>query len=253
MTTTTSPLVPAPPGKPAASPPLGAPQPTGIPAFYRMSIGKKMLMAASGLFILLWLIGHMIGNLKVWLSAKEIDSYADFLRRMGEPILPHSWLLWIIRALLTVAFVVHVYLAIDLSVRNRRARQVRYVHPDHVQADIPAVTMRWGGLALGLFVLFHLANFTWGWIHPGYTYVRGSVYANVVGNFNQWWMVLIYLAALAALGLHVYHGSWSIFQTFGATSRRWDRVIRRSAATVAVVLFVGFASVPVGVLVGAIK
>ncbi|HEX3541514.1 MAG TPA: succinate dehydrogenase cytochrome b subunit [Acidimicrobiales bacterium] len=226
---------------------------TEAPALYRTSIGKKMLMAASGLFILLWLIGHMVGNLKVWLNQKEFDSYAEFLRRMGEPIFPHSVLLWLIRAVLTVAFVVHVYLAIDLSIRNRRARQVRYAHPERVQADVPAVTMRWGGLALGLFVIFHLANFTWGWIHPGYRFVRGAVYHNVVGNFDQWWLVAIYVAAMVALALHIYHGTWSIFQTFGANSRRWDHVIRRSAGALAVIMFVGFVSVPVGVLVGAIQ
>ncbi|MDQ1421573.1 MAG: succinate dehydrogenase / fumarate reductase, cytochrome b subunit, partial [Acidimicrobiaceae bacterium] len=119
------------------------------PPLYRTSIGKKMLMAASGLVILLWLIGHMLGNLKVWLNQREFDSYAEFLRRLGEPIFPHTVLLWLIRGVLTVAFVVHVYLAIDLSVRNRRARQVRYARPGRVQADVPAVTMRWGGLALG--------------------------------------------------------------------------------------------------------
>ncbi len=224
-----------------------------VPPLYRTSIGKKMLMAASGLVILLWLIGHMLGNLKVWLNQREFDSYADFLRRLGEPIFPHTVFLWLIRVVLTVAFVVHVYLAIDLSLRNRRARQVRYVRTARVQADVPAVTMRWGGLALALFVVFHLANFTWGWIHPGYRFVRGSVYANVVGNFNQWWLVVIYVAAMVALALHIYHGTWSIFQTFGANSRRWDRLIRRSAGAVAIVMFVGFVSVPVGVLVGAIQ
>ncbi|MDQ1391344.1 MAG: succinate dehydrogenase / fumarate reductase, cytochrome b subunit [Acidimicrobiaceae bacterium] len=223
------------------------------PPLYRTSIGKKMLMAASGLVILLWLIGHMLGNLKVWLNQREFDSYAEFLRRLGEPIFPHTVFLWLIRVVLTVAFVVHVYLAVDLSLRNRRARQVRYVRTARVQADVPAVTMRWGGLALALFVVFHLANFTWGWIHPGYRFVRGSVYANVVGNFNQWWLVVIYVAAMVALALHIYHGTWSIFQTFGANSRRWDRLIRRSAGAVAIVMFVGFVSVPVGVLVGAIQ
>jgi succinate dehydrogenase / fumarate reductase, cytochrome b subunit len=226
---------------------------TTTPALYRTSIGKKMLMALTGAFILLWLIGHMIGNLKIWLSAQEIDGYASFLRRMGEPVFPHTVALWIIRVVLTVAFVVHVYLAIDLSVRNRRARQVRYARTAHVQADVPAVTMRWGGLALGLFVVFHLANFTWGWIHPGYRFVRGAVYANVVANFQVWWLVVIYVAALVALALHVYHGTWSIFQTFGVNSRRWDKLIRRSAATTAIVLFLGFVSVPIGVLVGAIR
>jgi len=221
------------------------------PPIYRTSIGKKMLLAGSGLVILLWLIGHMLGNLKVWLNQPEFDNYAEFLRRLGEPIFPHTVLLWIIRAGLTVAFVVHVYLAVDLSVRNRRARQIRYRHAGRVQADIPAVTMRWGGLALALFVVFHLANFTW--IHPGYRFVRGQVYNNVVANFGEWWLVAIYLAAMVALALHIYHGTWSIFQTFGINRARWDRMIRRTAGTLAVVMFVGFSSVPIGVLVGAIK
>jgi succinate dehydrogenase / fumarate reductase cytochrome b subunit len=175
---------------------------------------------------------------------------------MGDPIFPHTWLLWIIRILLIVALVVHVYLAIDLSVRSRRARQVRYHHPEHVQGDVtevPAVTMRWGGVAVGLFIVFHLAHLTWGWIHPGYTYVRGSVYQNVVGSFNQWWLVVLYVAAMFALALHLYHGTWSMFQTFGANNRRWDPIVRRTAATVAVVVFLGFISVPLGVLGGVIS
>jgi succinate dehydrogenase / fumarate reductase cytochrome b subunit len=226
---------------------------TATPAVYRLSIGKKVLMAISGLFILLWVIGHMIGNLKVWLNQKEFDSYAEWLRHLGEPLFPHTVLLWIIRVVLGVAFVVHVWLAIDLSVRSRRARQLRYQRINYVQADIPSVTMRWGGVAIGLFVIFHLANFTWGWLHPGYTFVRGAVYHNVVGNFDQWWLVVIYVAAMIALGLHIYHGSWSIFQTFGVNNRRWDLLIRRTAATVAIVVFLGFISVPLGVLTGAIS
>jgi succinate dehydrogenase / fumarate reductase cytochrome b subunit len=195
----------------------------------------------------------MIGNLKVWLNQKEFDSYAEWLRHLGEPLFPHTVLLWIIRVVLAVAFVVHVWLAIDLSVRSRRARQLRYQRINYVQADIPSVTMRWGGVAIGLFVIFHLANFTWGWLHPGYTFVRGAVYHNVVGNFDQWWLVVIYVAAMIALGLHIYHGSWSIFQTFGVNNRRWDLLIRRTAATVAIVVFLGFISVPLGVLTGAIS
>ena len=226
---------------------------TTAPAFYRLSIGKKVLMALSGLVILLWVIGHMIGNLKIWLGQKEIDAYAEWLRRMGEPLFPHTVLLWIIRVGLTLAFVVHVWLAIDLSIRSRRARQLRYQRVSYVQADIPSVTMRWGGVAIGLFVIFHLANFTWGWLHPGYTFVRGAVYHNVVGNFDQWWLVVIYVAAMIALGLHIYHGSWSIFQTFGVNNRRWDLLIRRTGVAVAVVVFLGFISVPLGVLTGAIS
>ena len=226
------------------------------PPIYETSIGKKLLMAASGLFLILWVFGHMVGNLKVWLSAKEINHYADYLRRMGEPIFPHTVLLWIIRVLFTVALVTHVYLAIDLSVRSRKARQVRYAHPDHAQSDpatVAAVNMRWGGVAIGLFIVFHLAHFTWGWIHPSYTFVRGDVYHNAVQSFNQWWLVVIYVAAMAALALHLYHGTWSVFQTFGTNNRRWDPIVRRSATAVAAVIFLGFVSVPIGVLVGAIS
>jgi succinate dehydrogenase / fumarate reductase, cytochrome b subunit len=223
------------------------------PPIYRTSIGKKVIMATSGLVLVLYVIGHMIGNLKAFLSQQELNAYAEFLRRMGEPIFPHTVLLWIIRVIVGAAFVLHVYFAIDLSLRSRKARPQRYAHPDRVQSNPAPVTMRWGGIAIGLFVIFHLAHFTWGWIHPGYTYVRGSVYQNVVGSFNQWWLVVIYVAAMVALCLHLYHGTWSMFQTFGVNNRRWDPIIRRTAATVAIVIFVGFSAVPVGVLVGAIS
>jgi succinate dehydrogenase / fumarate reductase cytochrome b subunit len=223
------------------------------PPIYRTSIGKKVIMAGSGLVLLLFVIGHMIGNLKAFLSERELDSYAEFLRRMGEPIFPHTVALWIIRVAVGLAFVLHVWFAIDLSVHSRRARRQRYAHPDHVQNNPAAFTMRWGGIAIGLFLIFHLAHFTWGWIHPGYTYIRGGVYHNVVESFNQWWLVVIYVAAMVALCLHIYHGTWSMSQTFGVNSRRWDRVIRRTAATVAVVVFLGYIAVPIGVLVGAIS
>ena len=223
------------------------------PPIYRTSIGKKVIMATSGLVLVLYVIGHMIGNLKAFLSQQELNGYAEFLRRMGEPIFPHTVLLWILRVLVSAAFIAHVYFAIDLSLHSRRARTQRYAHSDRVQSDPAAVTMRWGGLAIALFVVFHLAHFTWGWIHPGYTFVRGSVYQNVVGSFNEWWLVVIYVAAMLALCLHLYHGTWSMFQTFGVNNRRWDPIIRRGAATLAVVIFIGFSAVPIGVLTGAIS
>jgi succinate dehydrogenase / fumarate reductase, cytochrome b subunit len=223
------------------------------PPIFKTSIGKKVLMATSGLVLVLFVIAHMLGNLKVWLSPREIDAYSEFLRRMGEPIAPHSWVLWIVRIIVFTAFAVHIYLAIELSVRNRRARQHRYEHPAHVQANPAAFTMRWGGLAIFLFVIFHLANFTWGWIHPGYTFVRGAVYHNVVNDFSVWWIVVIYVLAMMALCLHLYHGTWSMFQTWGVNNARWDLVIRRSATVASVAIFLGYISVPIGVLTGAIK
>jgi succinate dehydrogenase / fumarate reductase, cytochrome b subunit len=223
------------------------------PPIFKTSIGKKVLMATSGLLLVLFVIAHMLGNLKTWLSAKELDAYSEFLRRMGEPIAPHSWVLWIVRTIVFIAFIVHVYLAIELSLRNRRARQQRYAHTAHVQANPASITMRWGGLAIALFVIFHLANFTWGWIHPDYKFVRGAVYHNVVGDFNVWWITVIYVLAMVALCLHLYHGTWSMFQTWGVNNARWDLIIRRSATVLSVAIFLGYISVPIGVLTGGIK
>lgn len=226
---------------------------TARPSLYRTTIGQKVLMAGSGIFILLWVLGHLLGNLKVWLSASEFDSYAHFLRRLASPPFPHTWALWIIRILLIGAFAVHVYYAITLARRSRSARVTRYAHTDHVQADPAALTMRWGGLTLGAFILFHLMMFTWGWIHPGYHFEKSDPYHNVVGAFGEWWIVIIYAVALFALAMHVYHGTWSIFQTLGVNNRRWDRVIRYWATGTAAFIFLGFISIPIGVAAGAIS
>jgi succinate dehydrogenase / fumarate reductase cytochrome b subunit len=225
---------------------------TARPALPNTAIGKKVIMAGSGLILLLWLFAHMAGNLKLWLSAKEYNSYAHWLRHFANPPLPFSWALWIIRGITCVALVVHVYYAITLARQSRKARVTRYVHTAHIQADPAALTMRWGGLTIFLFLIFHLLNFTWGTIHPGYTYVRSNPYDDVVNNFKIWWMVVIYLVALAALSLHIYHASWSMFQTFGVNSRRWDLAIRRFALSSSLIIGLGFASIPIGVIAGAI-
>jgi succinate dehydrogenase / fumarate reductase cytochrome b subunit len=219
---------------------------------YDLSIGRKVIMAVSGLILLGFIVFHMLGNLHAFQGLRPLNNYADGLRRLGEPIFPRSLVLWIGRVILYAAFIVLVYYAITLSVRSRRARQQRYQRPAHVQADVPAVTMRWGGLAIGLFLIFHLANFTWGWVHPGYTFVRGHVYENVAANFTVWWINAIYIAAMAALGLHIYHGGWSMFQTLGLNNRRWDKTIRRLAGATALAVFLGFISVPVAAMAGLI-
>ncbi|HWW52576.1 MAG TPA: succinate dehydrogenase cytochrome b subunit [Acidimicrobiales bacterium] len=226
---------------------------TVAPPLYRTSIGKKVLMAGSGVILLGFVIFHMLGNLKIYLGRTAINKYADGLRTLGEPIFPRTLLLWLVRVVLIAAFAVHVVTAVQLARQSRAARQTRYVHPDTVQADYAARTMRWGGLTIGLFVIFHLAHFTWGWVHPGYTYVRGQVYGNVAAAFNVWWITAIYLFAMIALGLHIYHGTWSIFQTFGVNNRRWDRIVRRGATAVAAIVVIGNSSIPIAVLAGAVK
>jgi succinate dehydrogenase / fumarate reductase cytochrome b subunit len=201
----------------------------------------------------LWILAHMLGNLKLWLSSAEYDSYARWLRHTLDPPFPNTWFLWIVRIVSLAALVVHVYFAVSLARISRRARVTRYAHTDHVQADAAALTMRWGGLTIFVFVIFHLSMFTWGWLHPGYTFVKSNPALNVVGAFGQWWMVVIYAVALLALAMHMYHGTWSVFQTLGLNSRRWDLTIRRGATFVSAFVFLGFLSIPVGVLTGAIK
>lgn len=222
-------------------------------AILRTTIGKKVAMALSGLVLLGFVVAHMIGNLKAFLGRTELDEYAHFLRRMGEPVFPHSVALWLLRGAVGTAFVVHVGYAVQLSVRSRRARVARYAHPDHVDANYASVTMRWGGLAIALFVAFHLAHFTWGAIHPSYTYLRSDVYHNVVQSFRQWPLTVLYVAAMVALGMHLYHGTWSMFQTLGVNNRRWDAWVRKGAAAVAVVVFAGYTAVPLAVLAHAIQ
>ncbi|MHB8671552.1 MAG: succinate dehydrogenase cytochrome b subunit [Acidimicrobiales bacterium] len=230
---------------------MTGPTATTVPIL-RTTIGKKVAMALSGVVLLGFVVAHMIGNLKAFLGRAELDDYAHFLRRMGEPVLPHSVALWLLRTVVAVAFVVHVFYAIQLSVRSRRARVAPYAHPERVDANYASVTMRWGGLAIALFVAFHLAHFTWGAVHPSYTYVRSDVYHNVVESFRQWPLTLLYIAAMVALGMHLYHGTWSIFQTLGLNNRRWDAPVRRGAAVLAVAVFAGYTAVPVAVLTHAI-
>lgn len=220
---------------------------------YRTSIGKKVLMAASGVILLGFIVFHMLGNLKVFLGSTAINTYAEGLRTLGEPIFPRTYLLWGARVVIIAAFFFHVLFAWQTARQSRAARRIRYNHPDTVQADAAAKTMRWGGVTILAFLFFHLAHFTWGWIHPGYTYIRGDVYHNMVQGFDVGWISAIYILAMIALGLHIYHGTWSIFQTFGINNRRWDRGIRRLATTLAALVVVGNVSIPIAVLSGAVK
>jgi len=227
--------------------------PATEPGLWQTSIGKKILMAGSGLILLGFVIVHMIGNLHIYLGERSIDLYAHGLRTMLEPELPFSYALWAIRLVLIAAFVIHIYTAIQLARRSRAARTTRYAHTAHVQADPASISMRWGGLALALFIVFHLANLTWGFIHPGFKFERGAVYHNLVGSFSVWWVVVIYLVAMVALSLHIFHGAWSIFQTFGVNNKRWDKIVRRTSAAVAILVLIGNCSIPIAVFAGGIK
>ncbi|MDQ1402555.1 MAG: succinate dehydrogenase / fumarate reductase, cytochrome b subunit [Actinomycetota bacterium] len=220
------------------------------PRIYETSIGKKILVAVTGLVFLGFVFAHMVGNLKIFLGPTQVNKYGEFLRDMGEPIFPRSFLLWGLRLVLFVCLVLHVSLTIQLARRSRASRTTRYVHTDVVQASYASRTMRWGGLAIFLFLIFHLADFTWG-IHPHY--VRGDIYANTVSGFERPAVVILYLMAMGALALHIYHGTWSTCQTLGIKRARWDPVIRRTATALAVIIAGGFSAVPLAVAFGLVR
>ncbi|MFF5360367.1 succinate dehydrogenase [Streptomyces scabiei] len=215
------------------------------------SLGKKTVMAVSGLIMLAYLVVHMLGNLKIFFGSDEFNGYAHWLRTLGEPFLHHEWALWIVRVVLVAAVVAHATAAYQLSRRDLRARPSRYVHKKR-RASYATRTMRWGGVILALFLVWHILDLTTGTVHPG-GFEAGHPYQNVIDTFSTWYGNVVYIAAVLALGLHVRHGFWSAAQTLGAGSRTRDRALRTTANVLALVLTAGFVSVPVAVMTGVVS
>jgi succinate dehydrogenase / fumarate reductase, cytochrome b subunit len=212
------------------------------------SVGKKALMAVSGILLAGFVLAHMLGNLKMFQGAEAMDGYAVFLKEAGYPLLPKYGLLWIARILLLGAVGTHIWAAFQLWQQSRAARNTRYKKEDSQVFSYASRTLRWGGVIILLFVVFHLLHFTVGSAHPDFEY--GAVYQNVVLGFQSVPVALFYLLAVGSLALHLYHGIWSAFATLGTQNPRLLRIRRPLAAAVSVALFLGYASVPVGVLAG---
>ncbi|MEV6164805.1 succinate dehydrogenase [Streptomyces sp. NPDC052052] len=215
------------------------------------TVGKKAIMAVSGLIMLLYLVVHMIGNLKIFFGSGEFNHYAHWLRTMGEPFLHYEWALWIVRVVLVVAAVLHATSAYQLSRRDIRARPAAYVHRKP-RASYATRTMRWGGIILVLFIVWHILDLTTGTVHSG-GFQSGHPYQNVVDTFSTWYGNTIYIVAMLAVGLHVQHGFWSAAQTLGAGNATRDRALKTIANVLALVLTVGFISVPVAVMTGVVS
>jgi succinate dehydrogenase / fumarate reductase cytochrome b subunit len=213
---------------------------------YRTTVGKKFIMAITGIIGYGFVIGHMIGNLKAFLGPAAFNEYAEFLRTVGEPLLPARVLLWIVRIVLLVAVALHVWSAIALTRQAQVSRPVRYSQKKNIQANMASLTLRWGGAAIFLFLIYHLMHLTFGVVHPDFRH--GDAYHNLVAGFQNPLIVAVYLVAVAALALHLFHGVWSMFQSLGLNSPNVDRLIRGLALASAVILFLGFAAVPLGVM-----
>ncbi|MEW1656354.1 succinate dehydrogenase [Streptomyces sp. NPDC093707] len=220
-------------------------------ALWDSTVGKKTVMAASGVLMLLYLVAHVIGNLKIFFGPEEFNRYGHWLRTVGEPFMHYEWTLWLVRVVLVAAVLAHAVSAYQLSRRDIRARPTAYVHKKR-RASYATRTMRWGGIILGLFIVWHILDLTTGTVHPG-GFQEGHPYQNVVDTFSTWYGNVIYLVAMLALGLHVRHGFWSAAQTLGVGSRTRDRLLKTLADVLALVLTLGFIAVPVGVMTGLVS
>ena len=212
--------------------------------FWSSTIGKKVVMAVTGIVLVGYILAHVTANLLIFVGPSAIDAYAVKLRTL--PIL-----LWGVRLLLLVSVVLHIVAAAQLTVRTRAARPTPY-HRFDPQASSPASrTMRWGGVAILLFLIYHILHFTTGQAHPDFIHL--APYHNVTTAFRVWWVAAIYIAALGALAMHLYHGTWSMFQTLGIEHARVNAARRRLATIIAILVPLGFVSVPIAVLIGAIR
>jgi succinate dehydrogenase / fumarate reductase cytochrome b subunit len=218
--------------------------------FYRSAIGKKWVMAVTGLILILYLFAHMVGNLKMYLGPESIDSYGEALRDLGGHLLPRTHLLWIMRIGLLAATVLHLHSAITLTLLNRRSRPDRYDERHYAAATYASRTMIWGGVIIAAFVVFHLADLTWGFEAANPEFVRGAVYDNLVASFSRLPVAAFYVVANLMLGMHLYHGAWSMFQSVGINHPRFNPWRRWLAWAVAGVITTGNVSFPIAVQLG---
>jgi succinate dehydrogenase / fumarate reductase, cytochrome b subunit len=211
--------------------------------FYRSAVAKKWIMAVTGLMLMGFVFFHMIGNLKMYIGKLpdgryDIDVYGEFLRELLVPILPRTVTLWLLRFGLIGAFALHIQSAYALTVMNRKARPVSYQSKrDYIAANFASRSMRYTGVIFSLFLMWHLADFTWGWFNKGY--VRGEVYRNIGASLSYFPVAMIYIVGNVALGIHLFHGAWSLFQSLGVNNPRFNRFRRLFATGFAGVVVLG--------------
>jgi succinate dehydrogenase / fumarate reductase cytochrome b subunit len=212
--------------------------------FYGTSIGKKVVMAITGLVLFGYVIGHVLGNLQVFMGASQLNEYAAMLKA-------NAALLWGVRIVLLVSVILHIVAAVQLTRMNWRSRPDGYYYKDVIQADYAARTMRWSGVIIAVFVIYHLLHLTTGTVHPQFD--AHDVYRNVIIGFRVWPVALFYTIAMVALAFHLWHGIWSMSQTLGLVNPKSDKIIHRLAAIATLAIAIGFISIPMAVLAGLIS
>lgn len=228
--------------------------------FYSTAVGKKYVMAITGIMLIGFVVAHMVGNLKMYLGIVEkdgvrdydLDIYGEYLRQLLVPIMPEYATLWLLRLGLLAALVFHVHAAYTLTVLNRKARPVKYQSArDYQVASFASRTMRWTGSLVLLFILWHLADLTLGWVNPDFEY--GEVYRNVDASLSRVPVAILYIVANIALGIHLFHGVWSLFQSMGWNNPKFNQWRRSLATAIAAIVVIGNVSFPVMVLAGVVE
>jgi succinate dehydrogenase / fumarate reductase cytochrome b subunit len=209
--------------------------------FFASTIGKKAVMAITGAVLFAFVIGHLVGNLQFFEEPEKLNNYGKFLRSMPA-------VLWGTRLILLAMVILHIVTATQLALRKRAARPIKYVKRKAIESSYASRTMYWSGPIIAAFVVYHLLDFTFGKLNPGFE--EGNVYGNIVRSFQQPAVSIFYMIAMLFLGLHLYHGFWSMFQSLGLTHPRWTSALKRASATLAILITAGFISIPIAVLTG---
>jgi succinate dehydrogenase / fumarate reductase, cytochrome b subunit len=211
------------------------------------SVFKKVVMAVSGIVMLLYLIAHVVGNLKVFAGRESFNSYSEWIRTVGEPAVPNQTVLTIVRIVLIVAVVAHFWAAVSLWRQAKRARPQAYVTKKAVAQSYASRTMRWGGVIVLLFIVWHILDLTTGTVNPD---GDASPYDRLVASFSNPFSTAFYVLALILLGMHLRHGIWSATQTLGQSNKRRERTVNAFAIVFSTALIAGFLLVPFSVLFG---
>jgi succinate dehydrogenase / fumarate reductase cytochrome b subunit len=226
--------------------PSAAAVPARAPNFWQSTNGKKAVMAVTGCILFLFVIGHLAGNLQVFEGPARINAYGHFLKNLGE-------LLWIVRGILIVCVVLHIVATVQLWNRNRQARPVSYAVKKSVASNYADRTMYWSGPIILAFVILHILEFTTGNLHPQSTFSDGDIYQNVVSGFQVWYISAWYIFSMILLGFHLRHGLWSMFQSVGLNHPRHTPVLQRAAFWIALLIVLGYISIPISVLAGWVR
>ncbi len=214
--------------------------------FWQTSVGKKAIMAVTGFILFGFIVGHLLGNLQIFLPPEKINHYSAVLKSMPA-------LLWGARITLLVAVSLHIWSSFQLWLLQREARPVRYVKKANLNSTYASRTMLWSGPIVLAFIIYHLLHFTFGVVHPGGPFDPLNVYNNVVYGFQVWAVSLFYIIAMIMLCYHLYHGLWSMFQSLGFSHPVYTPWLQRFAKIVAILIAIGEISMPVAVLAGFIK